>query len=239
MPATVASFAPTTGPGEKPSCTTCTNCFLAKKLEKCSKYHPSRKSEFVLKCPVGYNGCISTFVGSTSIRGCSQAVDNSCSPEKNGIMHCYCSADACNNPSKTLSQPPEALSQKSHTDDYDYSSGYGDDDESQDDDEGGSGGGDDDYPDDYSDTTGRPPPGMVDLSDGGDKNTKHQENINDLEFSEEGADESKTEDDKIVDIKDEGSPPGSGASVIQLNPVSVIAALNSLLLFLRLSASGV
>ena len=124
------------------------------------------------------------------------------------------------------------------------SSGYGDDDdESRDDEEGGSG---DDYPEDYSDTTGRPPPpeGMPDLSEGGgDKNTKHQESINDLEFSEEGGgDETKTEEgDTIVDIKDErGTPPaGSSASVLQsLNiQLSVIAvALNSLLL-LRLSAS--
>jgi len=232
------------GPRRKAELHNLHKLFPGKKLGKCSQYHPSRKSEFVLKCPVGYNGCISTFVGSTSIRGCSQAVDNSCSPEKNGIMHCYCSADACNNPSKTLSQPPEALSQKSHTDDYDYSSGYGDDDdESQDDDEGGSG---DDYPEDYSDTTGRPPPsgGMLDLSEGGgDKNTKHQESINDLEFSEEGGgDETKTEEgDKIVDIKDErGTPPaGSSANVLQsLNiQLSVIAAALNSLLLLRLSAS--
>ena len=80
---------------------------------------------------------------------------------------------------------------------------------------------------------------MPDLSEGGgDKNTKHQESINDLEFSEEGGgDETKTEEgDKIVDIKDEkGTPPaGSSASGIQLSVIA--AALNSLLL-LRLSAS--
>ena len=85
---------------------------------------------------------------------------------------------------------------------------------------------------------------MLDLSEGGgDKNTKHQESINDLEFSEEGGgDETKTEEgDKIVDIKDErGTPPaGSSASVLQsLNiQLSVIAAALNSLLLLRLSAS--
>ena len=51
------------GPRRKAELHNLHKLFPGKKLGKCSQYHPSRKSEFVLKCPVGYNGCISTFVG--------------------------------------------------------------------------------------------------------------------------------------------------------------------------------
>ena len=51
------------GPRRKAELHNLHKLFPGKKLGKCSQYHPARKSEFVLKCPVGYNGCISTFVG--------------------------------------------------------------------------------------------------------------------------------------------------------------------------------
>ena len=113
-------------------------------------------------------------------------------------MHCYCTADACNNPSKKLSDPVAMRATGDfrgsqyldlEEDPDDYSAGYGDDE----DDEGGSG----DYAD-YSDTTDDPPPSLsVDEEESVPKLTEtHRDSVNDLDFDEEGGDKQVVEDER-------------------------------------------
>jgi len=134
-------------------------------------------------------------------------------------MQCYCTADACNNPSSKLSDPV-ALKQtdnfnvnfrgseyldleNNYSDDeggiLEYSSAdYGDDEEDDEDAAGGSG----DYPDD-SDMTDPPPTTSLEIED---KNltpkvsTVDKETINDLEFDEEADSKAEEEDKDKIDV---------------------------------------
>ena len=165
--------------------------------------------------------------GSSGIRGCSQTAADTCE-EVNGLMHCYCTSDACNNPSKKLSDPVAMRNRDFRgseyldleDDDADYSSAGG-----YDDDEGGSG--EDDYTADYSDTTDAPPP-YLKVDGGGEVDPpkltdSHRESVNDLSFEDEETAAGGNKEGGVAE--EERNPPTivtAGASLTS-SSISVVA----------------
>jgi len=228
------------GPRRKAELHNLHKLFPGKKLAKCSQYEPSKRDAYVHQCPPGYNGCMTTFAGSSGIRGCSQTAADTCE-EVNGLMHCYCTADACNNPSKKLSDPVAMRNRDFRgsqyldleDDDADYSSAGGYDD----DDEGGSG--EDDYTADYSDTTDAPPPFLKVDGGGGEADPpkltdSHRESVNDLNFEDEQTPPAGGNKESGVAEKEENPPTIVTAGAGPTSSSTSVVALTLSCFFARL-----
>lgn len=83
----------------------------------CSKYKPSNKDQYLIKCPHGLsNGCLTKFEENGSImRTCAPIAIEDCK-KANGINYCYCKKEGCNTPDRRLLDPDRTGKQAGSSD---------------------------------------------------------------------------------------------------------------------------